>query len=161
MRKGFEEDYQRLFKELEATKRIHRFELSSWTSRRIDCFNRLVSMVSQRLPIKQAKLLRRHKYILEKLASSGRKDRRKILRNAPAELFQVLNTIFKLINKDQLQLTNHQHQKIKRHKKFIRSASGLKSSHIKRKLDGQSGGALATILSTVLPVISGLIQSVL
>ena len=118
-------------------------------------------MVPERLSVKQVKLLRQHRYILRKLASSDTKDRRKILQNAPSELFNVLNIIFTLLAKEKLDLSRHQDRKIGKHKRLIRSTSGLKGSHIKRKFTGQSGGTLATILSTVLPVIGGLIQSIL
>ena len=161
MWKRLEEDHQRLFKELKATKRIYCIKFSTRPPRRVDSADRLVSMVSKRLSVKQAKLLRQHRYILEKLASSERKDRRKILQNAPTELFKVLNIIFKLLDNKQLELTKYQHKKIGKHKRLIRSASGLKGSHIKRKFSGQSGGALTTILSTVLPIVGGLLQSIL
>ena len=111
--------------------------------------------------MKQAKLLRQHRYILGKLASSDKRVRRKILENAPSELFKILNMIFKLLADEQLNLSKQQGRKIGKHKRLIRSTSGLKGSHIKNKFTGQSGGTLATILSTVLPVIGGLIQSIL
>ena len=118
-------------------------------------------MVSKRLSVKQAELIRQHSYILKKLATSDRKDRRKILQNAPTDLFKVLNMIFKLLADQKIDLSSHQNRKIGRHKRLIRSASGLKNSHIRKKFVGQSGGTLATILSTVLPVIGGLIQSII
>ena len=119
-------------------------------------------MVSEHLSLKQAKLLRQHVYILKKLASSNNRDmdRRKILKNAPQELFQVLNIIFQLLANGQLELSKYRDRKLGKHKKLIRSASGLTGSHIKRKFSGRSGSALATVLSTVLPVIGKIIQSV-
>ena len=117
-------------------------------------------MVSKHLSLKQAKLLRQHVYILKKLASSDNRDRRKILKNAPQELFQVLNIIFQLLANGQLELSKYRERKLGKHKKLIRSASGLTGSHIKRKFSGQSGSTLATVLSTVLPVIGKIIQSV-
>ena len=161
MRERFKEDYQCLFKELQTTKRIHCFEFCPRTTRRVNSSDRLVGMVSKRLSVNQTKLLRQHRYILGKLASSDTKDRRKILQNAPSELFKVLNIIFKLLSDEKLNLSKHQDKKVKKHKRLIRSTSSLKGSHIKRKFVGQSGGTLATILSTVLPVIGGLIQTIL
>ena len=111
--------------------------------------------------MKQANLIRQHSYILRKLATSNRKDRQKILKNAPTELFKVLNMVLKLLADEKLDLSSQQNQKIKKHKRLIRSASGLKNSHIREKFAGQSGGALATILSAVLPVIGSLVQSIL
>ena len=115
-------------------------------------------MAAKRLSVKQISLLKQHRYILRKLASSNRNDRGKILQNAPAELFKVLNIIFQLLADEKLELSRHQTQKIGKHKRLIRSTSGLKSSHIKRKFRGQSGGTLATILSTVLPAVASLIS---
>ncbi len=118
-------------------------------------------MDAKHLSVKQVKLLRQHRYILKKLASSDTKVRRKILQNAPSELFNVLNVIFTLLANEKLDLSRHQDRKIGKHKRLIRSTSGLKGSHIKRKFTGKSGGTLANILSTVLPVIGGLIQSII
>ena len=88
-------------------------------------------------------------------------DRLKILQNSPSELFKVLNMIFKLLADEKLHLSSHQDKKIGKHRRLIRSTSGLKGTHIKRKFSGQSGGTLSSILSTVLPVIAGLVQSIL
>ena len=118
-------------------------------------------MVSKRLSLKQANSLRQHRYILEKLSSSSKKDRLKILRNAPSELFKVLNMIFKLLADEKLHLSSLQDKTIGKHRRLIRSTSGLKGTHIKRRFSGQSGGTLSSILSTVLPVIAGLVQSIL
>ena len=101
-------------------------------------------------------MLKQHRYILRKLASSNGKERGKILQTAPTELFKVLNIIFQLLADEKLELSSLQNKKIGKHKRLIRTASGLKGSHIKRKFVGQSGGTLATILSTVLPAVAGL-----
>ena len=118
-------------------------------------------MDSQRLSITQAKLLKQHRYILEKLAKTDEKNRRKILNNAPKELFKVLNIIFKMLDNDRLNLTTPQINKLKKHKRLIRSASKLKGNDIKAKLSKQRGGALGTILSAALPLIGGLLKSIL
>ena len=60
-----------------------------------------------------------------------------------------------------LDLSHSQQNAVSKHKRLIRSASGLKRAEIKDKLVRQRGGALSTILSAVLPVIGGLIQSIL
>jgi hypothetical protein len=118
-------------------------------------------MAAKRLSVKQAKSLKQHRYILEKLATSSTQDRRTILKNAPPELFKVLNLVFKLLNDKNLDLSQHQNNAVSKHKRLIRSTSGLKGSSIKQKLIRQRGGALSTILSAVLPVIGSLIQSIL
>ena len=51
-------------------------------------------MVSKRLSLTQAKLLKKHRYILQKLASTSEQNRKKILQNAPLDLFKTLNLIF-------------------------------------------------------------------
>ena len=118
-------------------------------------------MASQRLSLTQAKLLKQHRYILEKLAKTDDKNRRKILNNAPKELFKVLNIIFKMLDNDRLNLTVPQINKLKKHKRLIRTASKLKGNDIKGKLSKQRGGALGTILSAALPLIGGLLKSIL
>ena len=118
-------------------------------------------MVSKRLSVNQAKLLGKHRYIFQKLSTSSDKDRRTILKNSPNELFKALNLVFKLLAKNKLDLSEHEVKNIKKHRPLIRSASQLKSSNIKRKLARQRGGALPAILATVLPILSGLIKSVI
>ena len=117
-------------------------------------------MVSKRLSVKQKKLLKQHRYILDKLASSNAKNRKIILENAPKELFTVLNLVFKILNDKRIHLTNKQNEQVGKHRKLIRTASGLKGNHIKRKLLDQKGGALSTILSIVLPALGQLIASI-
>ena len=116
-------------------------------------------MAAKRLSVNQVQLLKRHRYILGKLASTSEKNRKKILNNAPVDLFKVLNLIFKLLDGQNLALSKTQESKIKKHKRLIHSASGLKTADIKRKLV-QRGGALGTILSAVLPVLGGLLKSI-
>ncbi len=118
-------------------------------------------MAPKRLSVKQAKLLKQHRYIMHKLATTTDKNRKTILRNAPLDLFKALNLVFKLLAGEHLDLTAHQSNKIKKHKRLIRSASGLKNTHIKGKLVRQRGGSLSAILSTVLPIIGGLVKSIL
>ena len=117
-------------------------------------------MVSKRLSLNQATLLKKHRYILKKLASTNEVNRRKILKNSPSELFKTLNIIFKLIDNNQLNLSTNQASKIKKHKRLIKSTSKLNGNNIKGKLTRQKGGALGTILSAVLPVIGGLIKGI-
>ena len=118
-------------------------------------------MDAKPISVKQLKLLKQHRYILQKLATSNTQDRRTILKNAPSELFKVLNLVFKLLNDKNLDLSQRQNKAVMKHKRLIRSTSGLRGSSIKQKLIQQRGGALSTILSAVLPVIGGLIQSIL
>lgn len=118
-------------------------------------------MAPKRLSLRQIKLLNQHRYILKKLESSTNKDRKTILKNAPAELFKVLNLVFRMLHKKQLDLSEQQNKQVNKHKRLIRTASGLKGSKMQQKLVKQRGGALSTILSVAIPIISGLIQSLL
>lgn len=116
-------------------------------------------MAAHGLSLKQINLLKKHRYILGKLAKSSSRNRKAILANAPSELFITLNLIFKLLNKQNLKLTRAQETKLRKHKQFISSASGLKSAgSIKAKVE-QRGGAIGAILSTVLPVLGGVLKS--
>ena len=117
--------------------------------------------MAKRLSVKQSQLLQRHRYILNKLANSSVKNRRIILKNAPSDLFKVLNLIFKLISDNRIDLSKEQMMGIKKHKRFIRSTSELGTKAIKGKLVRQTGGSLATILSTILPIIGAVIKTVI
>ena len=118
-------------------------------------------MVSKHLSLNQAKLLKKHRYILHKLSTSSDKDRKTILTNSPSELFKALNLVFRLLANDRLELNEHQIKKIKKHKPMIKTTSKLRSNNIKGKLTRQRGGALPAILATVLPILGGLIKSVI
>ena len=115
----------------------------------------------KRLSVKQAKLLKQHRYILKKLATISSSERKKVLKSAPQDLFRVLNIIFEMLAKDQIPLSKKQEQSIKKHRRLIRSTSELKNSAIKSKLQKQSGGALPAILSAILPVLGGLLKTFL
>ena len=70
-------------------------------------------MVSKRLSLNQAKLLKIHRYILHKLSTSNDKDRKTVLKTSPGELFKALNLVFKLLANDKLDLDEHQIKKNK------------------------------------------------
>ncbi len=117
--------------------------------------------MSKHLSVKQAKLLKKHRYIFKKLAKTNNKNRKIILKNAPQELFRALTLVFNLLAGEKLNLSKKQEDNIKRHKRLIRSSSDLKTSAIKRKLQGQSGGALPAILAAALPLIGSLIKNII
>ena len=112
--------------------------------------------MSKYLSINQRKLLRQHKYIFKKLASASIADRKKILKNAPIQLFQALGIVFKILSDDKTELHGKQAHKIKRYKRFMKSTEDLKTSGIKRKLQGQSGGFLGGLFKVAIPLISSL-----
>ena len=112
--------------------------------------------MSVRLSLNQKKLLNQHRYILKKLSTANATDRKRILKNAPSQLFQVLNIIFKFLSDDNLNLSDKQAREVNKHRKFLRLSRDLKTTAIKRKLQGQSGGFLGGLLKVAIPVISNL-----
>ena len=113
------------------------------------------------ISVKDAEMLKRNRYILQKLLKVNNSDRKKILSNAPSELFQVINLIFRVLNDTNTQLSSKNENKIKKHRRFVQSTSDLKASAIKRKLKNQRGGFWSALLSTALPIITPIIKKVL
>ena len=113
------------------------------------------------ISVKDAEMLKRNRYILQKLLKVNNSDRKKILSNAPSELFQFINLIFRVLNDTNTQLSNKNENKIKKHRRFIQDTSDLKASAIKRKLKNQRGGFWSALLSTALPIITPIIKKVL
>ena len=106
-------------------------------------------------------MINRNRYILQKLSKVSNANRRAILSNAPSELFQVINLIFRIFNNASTQLSTKNETKIKKHRQFIRSTSDLKASAIKRKLKNQKGGFWSALISAVLPIIAPIVKKVL
>ena len=117
--------------------------------------------MSNRISVKDAEMLKRNHYILQKLSKASNAERKTILSKAPSELFQVMNLIFRVLNDTTIQLSNKNEKKIKKHRRFIQSTSDLKASAIKRKLKNQRGGFWSALLSTALPIITPLVKKVL
>ena len=113
------------------------------------------------ISVSQAHLIQRHRYILKKLANSNIENRRKILKNAPTDLFKVLDLIFKLLEDKKMTLSKNSELKIKPHRKLIRSTSKLTPASIKRRMVRQTGGSLPKILSTVLPIIGAIVKAII
>ena len=110
-------------------------------------------MLSQPLSVKQKNLLRQHRYILKKLVTSSKKDRKIILENAPSELFHVTKLILKLVANKRLNLTSSQTKKIKKFSSFIRSINTLKGRQLRQKLFKHRESALTAILKAALPAL--------
>ena len=106
-------------------------------------------------------MIKQHRYILKKLSTSNDKTRKAILENAPSKLFTVLSIIFKLVADNHLNLNTKRQDKIRKHKRVIRSTSRLNNKSIKAKLVRQRGGSLQQILSTVLPILGTVIKTFL
>ena len=117
--------------------------------------------MSKRLSVKQARFLNQHRYILKKLARVSNSERKKVLHTAPPQLFKALDIIFSLLAKNQIPLSRKQEHAISKHQRVIKSTVNLKRAAIKRKLQGQSGGSLGKVLSTVLPIIAGIVSKIL
>ena len=105
------------------------------------------------------KLLEQHRYILQKLAKLSPNDRKKVLKTAPKQLFQVLNIIFTLLTQDKLNLSEHEHTSVKKHKRVLKNFGDLKHQAIKRKI--QKGGSWTKILGTILPIVANVLTSLL
>ena len=116
--------------------------------------------MAKHISVSQAKLIQRHRYILKKLAASDIKNRRKILKNAPPDLFKVLDLIFKLLENKKLTLSKKRELETKPHRKLIRSTSKLTPTSIKTKMVRQTGGSLPKILATVLPIIGAIVKAI-
>ena len=117
--------------------------------------------MSKHISVKNAEMLNRNRYILQKLSKASNADRRKILSNAPPELFQVMNLIFRVLNDTNTRLSAKHENKIKKHRRFIQSTSDLKASAIKRELKNQKGGSWSSLLATALPIIAHIVKKIL
>ena len=117
--------------------------------------------MSKRLSLKQIELLKKHQFILKRLAKSSSKDRTTILKNAPSELFQTLSLVLRILSDQNLKISKKHERNIKKHKSFLKNATDLKQTAIKRKLRNQRGGFLPAILSAALPIIGSIIGSIL
>ena len=117
--------------------------------------------MAKRLSVKQAQFLNQHRYILRKLARVSNSERKKVLRNAPVQLFTALDIIFKLLANNQIPLSTKQEHAIKKHQRVIKSTANLKRAAIKRKLQTQTGGSLGKFLSAVLPIVASIVSKVI
>ena len=54
--------------------------------------------MSKRLSKQPIELIKRNRYIIQKLASVSDAERKNILSTAPSELYKVINLIFKILN---------------------------------------------------------------
>ena len=54
--------------------------------------------MSKRLSKQPRELIKRNRYIIQKLASVSDAERKNILSTAPSELYKVINLIFKILN---------------------------------------------------------------
>ena len=116
--------------------------------------------MSKRLSVKPKSLINRNRYIIKRLASVSNSERKKILSNAPSELFKAITLIFKILNDNNTKISKKQEAKIKPHKRLIQDTSGLKSSAIKRKVMNQKGGFWQTLASVFLPLVGPVVKKI-
>ena len=110
--------------------------------------------MAKRLPVKSLKNVHQHRYILQKIANASRGDRKKMLLNAPAELFRVFKTLCKFVSDGHLKLGRAGH-----HKNLVHKVSKAKTDSIKG-LAKQHGGAIASIIAGVLPFLTPLLKKI-
>ena len=108
--------------------------------------------MAKRLPVTISKKIRKHRYILEKLAQSKSRDRKKMLLNSPDQLFSVLKELCKLVVAGKLQLG-----KAMRHQKTVEKISKTPVKNIKATVK-QQGGIFGSIIAGVLPFLAPLIK---
>jgi len=111
----------------------------------------------QRLSVRNARLIKKHFYILKTLKEVNKKQRLQILKNAPNTLFKVLDIIFRYCIAGVIPLDN---KHLKKHRKFIKANSNKPASTIKAKLV-QDGGALPLLLSGLIPIVGSLLSQIL
>lgn len=104
--------------------------------------------------MKILKIFKKHKYILEKLASVTVAKRKKMLLSAPSQLFNVFKNLCKMVTEGHLSLG-----KAKKHMKLAAKIGKSKAGAIKG-LVTQHGGAIGAILAGVLPFLTPLISKI-
>jgi hypothetical protein len=106
----------------------------------------------QRLPVKKLERIKKHRYILKKIATAKANDRKKMLYEAPKQLFTVFKDICQLVTDGHIKLG-----KIKRHQRLVNEISRGNASTIK-SLAKQKGSGFGAIISGLLPMISPLLS---
>ena len=114
----------------------------------------------KRLSKQPRDLIKRNRYIIQKLASVSDAERKKILSTAPSELYKVINLIFKILNDSNTKIPKKHKDRIKLHERFIKNTVDLKSSAIKRKVINQKGGFWQTLASVFLPLVGPVVKKI-
>ena len=116
--------------------------------------------MSKRLSLKHKNLINRNRYIIKKLASVSNAERKRILNNAPSDLYKTISLIFKILNDGNSNLSKKHQEKIKPHRRMIQNTSDLKSSAIKRRVMNQKGGFWQTLASVFLPLVGPVVKKI-
>ena len=110
--------------------------------------------MSKRIPVKSVQTIRKHRYILEKIVKAKPMERRRMLLRAPAPLFNVFKLLCKLITDGHLNIG-----KAKRHRALAKKIGASDVKTIKT-IANQKGGALTSIIGSVLPFLAPLISKI-
>ena len=111
--------------------------------------------MAKRISLNAIKRVKKQQYILEKLAKSKSRDRKKMLMNAPNQLFSVFKTLCQMVMDGQLQLGRAQ-----RHQKTVEKLSKTPIRSIKANAK-QQGGIFGSIIAGVLPFLGPIIKGLL
>ena len=112
--------------------------------------------MAKRVPLNAIKRVKKQQYILEKIAKSKSRDRRKMLNNAPNQLLSVFKTICKLVMDGKLQLG-----RAKRYQKTVEKVSKTPVKTIKATIKQQGSGIFGSIIAGVLPFLGPIIKGLL
>ena len=108
----------------------------------------------KRVPVKKLERIRKHRYILKKLAAAKANDRKKMLMQAPNQLFTVFKDICQLVTDGYIQIG-----KAKKHLKLVKEISSGDKTTIKT-LAQQRGAGFGAIISSLLPIVAPLISKI-
>lgn len=100
-------------------------------------------------------MIKRNRYVLQKIAKSKPKDRKEIFKSAPIGIFNLFKKICKMILEGKCKIG-----KAKRHTSLVKRIAKSSAAGIKT-LATQQGGAFAAILSAVLPFLIPLVSKLL
>ena len=107
--------------------------------------------MSKRIPV----IVKKNRYILQKLAKSKNKERKKMFKNAPPKLFQLLKTVSKMIISGKYNLG-----RAAKHSNLVRKIASSSVTGLKGIMN-QEGGAFASILTAVLPLLGSLFSKLI
>jgi len=107
--------------------------------------------MTKHLPMKDARLIKKHFYIIKTLGSVGKKQRLKILKNAPNSLFKVFNVIFNHCITRVIPVNAGNRKTCKTLLK-TRSIGAIKDRMI------QDGGAFPALLAGLIPIIGSVLS---
>lgn len=108
----------------------------------------------KRVPVKKLDRIRKHRYILKKLAAAKANDRRKMIMQAPKQLFTVFKDLCQLVTAGHIRIG-----RAKKHMKLVTEISNGDNSTIKT-LAQQRGAGFGAIISSLLPIASSLISKI-